>query len=354
MQSQDDGNTGMDSLGAAMELSLRYNTVTHPIIVGNKPSMEFLLLHFRRRPLSWPILLAIFMIVSLVALIVGWFLLPLLTAGDVSQLSPAFWLFLSIGAALLVLLVAGVVIYLILTIKAINLNRRQSNFVDSVTHELKSPIASLKLYLQTLRRHTLEPDQQAKFYVDMLEDVERLDTLINHMLSVARIERSEESPREPVQLADLLRRCASTVCNRYRVDPETIQLDLEPAIVLANPIDLELIFHNLMDNAVKYAGRPPEVLVTSRVEPAESVMVRVADNGKGIPRHQRARAFRRFVRLVPELERDKPGTGLGLYIVRTLVERLRGSVRILNRESRPGTELSVRLRLYQPPEKISS
>lgn len=292
------------------------------------------------------------MILSLIALTVGWFLLPL-TAGDVSQLSPVFWVFLSMGAALLLLLVAGVVVYLILTIKAINLNRRQSNFIDSVTHELKSPIASLKLYLQTLSRHTMDPVQQTKFYADMLEDVERLDVLINHMLSAARLERPSEDTAEPVQLVDLLRRCAATVCSRYRVPEETIHLDLEPACVMASPMDLELIFHNLMDNAVKYAGQPPAVLVTTRVVPPSQVVVCVADNGKGIPRHQRARAFRRFVRLVPELERDKPGTGLGLYIVRTVVERLRGKVRITEREAHAGTELSVRLRLYHPPVKVT-
>lgn len=297
------------------------------------------------------------MILSLIALTVGWFLLPSM-AGDVSQFSPMFWVLLSMGATLLLLLVAGVVVYLVLTIKAINLSRRQSNFIDSVTHELKSPIASLKLYLQTLSRHNMEPEQQAKFYADMLEDVERLDLLINHMLSAARLERPVEDlakdTAEPVQLADLLQRCAATVCSRYRVPPETIRLDLEPACVMASPMDLELIFHNLMDNAIKYAGDPPAVLVSTKIVPSGEVVVRVADNGKGIPRHQRAKAFRRFVRLVPELERDKPGTGLGLYIVRTVVERLRGKVRIMGREATTGTELTVRLRLYRPPMKVSS
>lgn len=292
-------------------------------------------------------MLAILMIVSLVALTVGWIVFPLMIA-DVSSFSATFWTLLSVGAALLVLLVVGVVFYLTLTIKAINLNQRQSNFIDSVTHELKSPIASLKLYLQTLRRHNMEPEQQARFFHDMLEDVERLDALINHMLSAARLERPSDEESVPVDLAELLPQCAATICNRHRVPLDTIRLDLEPACVLARPLELELIFHNLLDNAVKYAGQPPEVLVSCRTTRHDGVLVRVADNGKGIPRHQRTKAFGRFVRLVPELERDKPGTGLGLYIVRTLVERMRGNVRITGRDARQGTEMRVRLRAHHP------
>lgn len=235
--------------------------------------------------------------------------------------------------------------YLTLSIKAISLSRRQSNFIDSVTHELKSPIASLKLYLQTLHRHRVSPDEQTSFYKFMLEDVERLDTLINHLLDAARLDKQQPSAEpEDVELGGVLRKCAEEVCLRYQVGPEVIRLDLTPAIVHATPMDLALIFRNLIDNAVKYAAdEDPQVTVTLRPPANGMVAVQVADNGRGISAAQRRKIFGRFVRLGSELERDKPGTGLGLYIVRTLVDRLHGRIRVRERDGGPGSVFEVQL-----------
>jgi signal transduction histidine kinase len=132
------------------------------------------------------------------------------------------------------------------------------------------------------------------------------------------------------------------VAIRYHVPPQTIKLDLVPCIVSASPVDLELIFRNLIDNAVKYASdEDPQVEVVMRPLPRDRVQIRVCDNGKGIPLQYRSKLFARFIRVGSELERDKPGTGLGLYIVRTLVTRLRGKVRIRDREKGTGTEFEV-------------
>jgi signal transduction histidine kinase len=239
-----------------------------------------------------------------------------------------------------------VVLYLILSIKAINLTRRQSNFIDSVTHELKSPIASMKLYLQTLSRHQVSQQLQTDFHRFMLEDLERLDHLINQMLDAGRLEA--ERPREEdenVELADLLRDCATAVCTNYRVPPESVRLDLQPGVVVGRRIDLDIIFRNLIDNAVKYAATPPRVEVSLRPAPGGNgrLSVRIADNGPGIPQHLRRKIFGRFVRLGLELERKKPGTGLGLYIARTLVRRHRGQIRIHDPERGPGTVFEVQL-----------
>jgi signal transduction histidine kinase len=244
-----------------------------------------------------------------------------------------------------VFVLVGVVMYLTLSIKAISLSRRQSNFIDSVTHELKSPIASLKLYLQTLNRHRVSPEEQASFCKFMLEDVERLDTLINHLLDAARLDKQQPTVEpEDVELADVLRRCAEEVCLRYQVAAKVVRLDLEPCIVRSTPVDLSLIFRNLIDNAVKYAAdEDPQVVVTLRAAPPGTVVVRIADNGRGISPTQRRNIFGRFVRLGSELERDKPGTGLGLYIVRTLVDRLRGHIRVRDRDDGQGTVFEVQL-----------
>ncbi len=133
------------------------------------------------------------------------------------------------------------------------------------------------------------------------------------------------------------------VCGRHQLPETTIQLKLAPCRVAGWPVDLELIFRNLMDNAVKYAGKPPEVVVTMHQNLTGQVCVRVSDNGRGIPHQFRQKVFGRFVRLGTELERDKPGLGLGLYIVRTLVARLRGRVRVRGHGSAQGTTFEVLL-----------
>ncbi len=307
---------------------------------------------FERRSLKWPITLGVIMIVLIVLLLVGWFVLSFLANDVWASLS---WTLFGIGSAFLVFVLVGVVMYLTLSIKAINLSRRQSNFIDSVTHELKSPIASLKLYLQTLARHRVDPAEQASFHKYMLEDVERLDTLINHLLDAARLDkhRTEAEP-EDVDLAGVLRRCAEEVCLRYQVPADVVKLDLVPCIVHSTPMDLSLVFRNLIDNAVKYAAdQDPQVEVTLRPEPPAAVVVHVADNGRGISAAQRRKIFGRFVRLGSELERDTPGMGLGLYIVRTLVERLRGRIRVRDREGGTGTVFEVELpgvAAAMPPE----
>jgi signal transduction histidine kinase len=114
--------------------------------------------------------------------------------------------------------------------------------------------------------------------------------------------------------------------------------------VSATPVDVELILRNLLDNGLKYANEEqPLVEVSVRPEGASHVVVRVSDNGRGIPPSLRQMIFGRFVRLGSELEREKPGTGLGLYIVRTMVGRLRGRIRVTDRERGSGTAFEVRL-----------
>jgi two-component system, OmpR family, phosphate regulon sensor histidine kinase PhoR len=299
-----------------------------------------------RRSLSLPITLAIVMISLLVILTIGWVLVNVfgaLRAGDQGR-AGLYWALLSIGATFIAMLLAGVIIYLVLTIKAINLNRRQSNFIDSVTHELKSPIASMKLYLQTLSRHHVSQEEQANFHRFMLEDLDRLDHLINQVLDAGRLDIGRTDVElEDVPLEPLLRQCASTVCRRYRVAADMVHFDFQPCTVRARRVDLDIIFRNLIDNAVKYAGTPPRVEVGLRPAADGHAVASIADNGRGIPYSMRRRIFGRFERLGLELEREKPGTGLGLYIVRTLVRRLKGRIRVRDRAGGPGVVFEVHL-----------
>ena len=293
---------------------------------------------------GWPITLAVVMIVLVIALLVGWIILTV----EIEN-SGLFWTLLVLGTSFLGLVLVGVVLYLLISIKSIRLTQRQSNFVDSVSHELKSPIASLKLYLQTLSRRTVTEEQRANFYRFMLDDVQRLDTLINHMLDAARLDHEPvEADIVDIELSAVLQSCAETVCLRYHLPRETIRTHTSDAIVRARTIDLELVFRNLIDNAIKYGGSSPEVEIESQFAGDEQLVIRIIDNGRGIPLKLRRKIFGRFVRLGLELERSRTGTGLGLFIVRTLVKRLRGSITVRDRDDQPGTVFEVTLPARRP------
>ena len=177
-----------------------------------------------RRSLKLPITLAVVMMCMLAVLTVGWILI---TPGSETE-GGLRWTLLPLGTSFIGLLLFGVAIYLSLTIKAINLAQRQSNFIDSVTHELKSPIASMKLYLQTLRRRPVTVERQHGFYELMLKDLERLDQLIDHMLDAGRLESpGAADDAEEVLLHEAVRECAEITWLRHGASPEIIELDLE-------------------------------------------------------------------------------------------------------------------------------
>lgn len=300
-----------------------------------------------RRSLKAPVTLGVVLIVLVVVFAAIWILANLLVATETETSSTVFWVFLAIGSVLLASILAGVIAYLTLTVKAVRLNQRQSNFIDSVTHELKSPIASLKLYLQTMTQRAVDLEQQQNFHRIMLEDVERLDSLINHLLDVARIDRGGDvADVESIRLDQLLQQCGEASSMRYKVPRETVQVDSPPVIVTSQLIQLEILFRNLIDNAVKYGGSPPRVDVrvsgssNQKSEGLQKVVVSVVDNGPGIPMNQRRKVFGRFVRLGNELERSTPGTGLGLYLVRTVTKAIGGSVRVRDRSETEGADVT--------------
>jgi signal transduction histidine kinase len=302
-----------------------------------------------RRSLRWPILLGVVLIGSIITLGVGWVVVSIAAAvGSTGRNENAafYWAVLGVGMALLVVVLAGVIVYLALTVKAIALSQRQSNFIDSVTHELKSPLASLKLALQTLGRRPLPADQQADFHRFMLQDVERLDTLIDHLLDAAKtLQRRPRPGAESADLVPILAQVRDAVAQRHGVDAERIAVACPagPLRVAGRATDLEIVFRNLIDNAVKYALPDPRVEVVAEAGVSGRVVVRVADNGPGIPPASRHDVFRRFVRLGSELERSTPGTGLGLFLVRSLVRQMRGRVTIKERLPAPGTLVVVDL-----------
>ena len=307
---------------------------------------------FERKSLKWPILVAILMIVMLVGLTIGWVLLNVFSALDAEKTSRSaiYWILLSVGAVFFACLLAGVILYLIWLIQNINLNRRQSNFIDAVTHELKTPIASLKLYLQTLNRRDVQGPQRQEFYATMMEDVDRLDRLINQLLDVARLQRDRQDldAKEWVSLRELVEECVSRLAKQHSVSTDLFRMEIEDCQVLAHRIDIDVLLGNLLDNAIKYSAQEPEIEIRITFQNA-SALIAISDNGQGIPRHLRRKIFWRFYRAGDELERRKPGVGLGLFLVRSIVERLKGSIAVSERIEQPGATFLVTLPARREP-----
>lgn len=253
------------------------------------------------------------------------------------------WMSLVLGSVALAISLFGISFYSFLTIKEIQLNRRQSNFVDSVTHELKTPIAALRLYLDTLTIQDPDPADRREFYRTMDIELIRLDRLINQLLEVARLDAiGHQAGTETIAVQDLLRQCAETACLHHKLEmSETFQFHVAPVCLTSRRQLLEMIFGNLLDNALKYGGSPPRVTVHAFPGGTDRVIVRIVDNGAGVPASSRGRIFQMFYRGSDELERTKTGTGLGLYIVRTLVGFLKGKVSITDNPSGPGSVFEV-------------
>jgi signal transduction histidine kinase len=299
-----------------------------------------------RRSLGWPIILGVVLIAAIIALAVGWVLVSIAAALG-SQHAVFYWTILGVGVALLVVVLAGVIVYLALTVKAIALSQRQSNFIDSVTHELKSPLASLKLSLQTLTRRAVPAEQQADFHRIMLQDVERLDMLIDHLLDAAKtLQRRPQAGGDVADVEALLQGVAAAVIQRHGVVADVITVQAvkgTPLLVVGRSADVEIVLRNLLDNAVKYSLPDPRITVTLGRTNTGRVRSAVADNGPGIPIPLRPLIFKRFVRLGSELERSTPGTGLGLFLVKSLVRQMRGKVSARGRQPPPGTVFEVEL-----------
>ncbi len=289
-----------------------------------------------RSTLRLPITLGVVLMTLNVTMLICWIVILAQAAG---------WGALIVGVVVFALILVGLSFYLFLMIKEVRLNQRQANFVDSVTHELKSPIASLKLYLETLEMRPVSEEQRAKFYRVMDQELERLDHLITQLLEVGRIDAiGEQSDPEDILVESMLRRCGAAACAHHKRDEaETISYDMQPAVLYARPLLTETIFRNLMDNAIKYAGDPAKVEVNVRVTDRGRVITRIADNGDGVPPELRKRIFGMFFRAGSELTRRQKGTGLGLYIVSNLVRQMKGRVSVHDRPGLSGSVFEVDL-----------
>lgn len=223
--------------------------------------------------------------------------------------------------------------------KSINSERRlhqqQKNFLLSVTHELKSPMASIKLYLQTIQKRDLDRGQQMNFIGKSLVDIERLNDLVENMLIASRIDNSSYTfPKETFDLSELVQTIVSRLqINKCDCNQQIISAQVEPDIeIVGDKFALTSMINNLVENAIKYSG-PCEVVEVKLKRKEQSVHLMVADHGIGISDVEKPRIFDKFYRVGNEDTRNTKGTGLGLFIVKHVLDKHEATIKV--RDNKP-------------------
>ncbi len=229
---------------------------------------------------------------------------------------------LFLGVVLTLVLIAGVVINTIFLVREIRRNAQHDAFINAVTHELKTPIASIKLYLETLQKRAVEESKRQEFYSIMLNDSERLLATIEQVLRTGRIGHSAPAATVSVDLNAVVEESLERARKLYHVAPDALEFVPGPQLtVIGDPDEMRAAVSNLIDNAVKYSGSEIKVRVETSIIDGRFAAVRVIDRGQGIPKSELKQIFKRFYRVPgPQATRVK-GTGLGLYIVRSVAKR---------------------------------
>jgi signal transduction histidine kinase len=220
-------------------------------------------------------------------------------------------------------LIGGVALNTVFLVREIRRNEHQDAFINAVTHELKTPVASIRLYLETLQSRSVDEARRAEFYAIMLEDSNRLMQTIEQILRTGRIGASSRKPNlARIDLSGVVAECVDRARTLHHISEDSLRYQAgDPMPILADPDEVRAAVSNLLDNAVKYSGSEVQVAVeTARAEP-NLVAVRVHDRGSGIPKTELKRIFKRFHRAPGLGGKRVPGTGLGLYIVRSVAKR---------------------------------
>ena len=254
---------------------------------------------------------------------------------------------LLVGILLFALIIAGIIIYTVFLVMEIQRNEEHDTFINAVTHELRTPLASIRLYLDTLKTRPVSDAQRNEFYDVMLADVERLRHTVDQVLkaAVAR-EKPRATPRMPLDIGVLARECVELAVMRHHLHPGAIALhahDGASLMVQGDAEELRTVITNLLDNAVKYSGNDVRVTVSLAAPSPDSIWVRVQDRGVGIPRKQLKRIFNRFYRVQARGIRQVKGTGLGLYIVRSIARAHGGRVFAQSEGEGQGATFTVEL-----------
>lgn len=266
----------------------------------------------RRKSVAFFIALGAGLILVTLLLYIGWVLLGW---------KNGILIFFSV--LLVMLIISGVVLNTIFLVREIRRNAQHDAFINAVTHELKTPVASIRLYLETLQSRSIDEDKRQEFYGIMLSDSERLLSTIEQVLRTGRIGNSSRlRHRSELDLDQVIGSCLDRVRSMHHVNGDVIEFRPgPPATVLGDPDEVSAAVSNLIDNAMKYSGKDAKVVVETQNLDGKFARVRVKDNGPGIAKPELKQIFKRFYRVPGPLATRVKGTGLGLYIVRSVAKR---------------------------------
>ena len=259
-----------------------------------------------------------------------------------------------LGVLFFILIISGVVLNTIFLVREIRRNEQHDTFINAVTHELKTPVASIRLYLQTLQSRDIDEGKRLEFYKVMLADSDRLQNTIEQVLRAGTTGRSgRHLNRTRIDVAELVRDCLSLAGRRHHLPEDALHYTEslpagERATVFGDLDELKAAVSNLLDNAIKYSGSKISVLVEIGKLDPKRVAIRVTDQGVGISSAELKRIFKRFYRIPGAVATRVKGTGLGLFIVRSVAEKHGGRAYAESQGAGRGSTFTLQLPTAPP------
>jgi signal transduction histidine kinase len=294
----------------------------------------------RRRSVVLAIVFGILLIAVAVALNVSWIVVNWRTG-----------LLLVAGVLSFLILIAGLTFNTVFLVREIRRNEQHDAFINAVTHELKTPVASIRLYLQTLQQRDIDPEKRQEFLSTMLSDTDRLQSTIDQVLLAGKTGSARKlSHRSDVDLAELIGDCVTVASRRHGLTSGELQFKnhipaAEALVVDGEPEELRAAIGNLLDNAVKYSNDAVNVVVELEKLSGRRAAIRVTDTGVGITNDELKRVFKRFYRIPGVLSTRVKGTGLGLSIVLSVAKRHGGKAYVESQGKGKGSAFTIELPL---------
>ncbi len=292
----------------------------------------------RKRTIAFAITLGVCLAVAAAVLNVSWIIL------NWREVVP-----LILGVIFFGFIIAGVILNTIFLVREVRRNEQQDSFLNAMTHELKTPITSIRLYLETLEKRNLDDQQRREFYQVMLEDTQRLMGTVEQVLRAARAaQKNAPLSRMPVEVGPLVQDTLDLARSRHHLPPEAMDWEKEgqpseKLAVLGDREELSTAISNVLDNAVKYSQGNPQIRIEVVTPDWQQVQIRVKDKGVGIPRGELKRIFKRFYRVLSPSTTPVKGSGLGLFIVRSIARRHGGDAYAESDGAGRGTRVTIQL-----------